>query len=68
MVCRFKEEAEGSIADMKQQVAAAHQERHALEQQAKDQVTPAVSPFFCSQPVCLCIPYPQAKMLLPHRQ
>ena len=35
---RFKEEAEGAIAELKEQVAGAHQERHALEQQAKDQV------------------------------
>jgi len=36
--CRFKEEAEGAIAELKEQVAGAHQDRHALEQQAKDQV------------------------------
>jgi len=36
--CRFKEEAEGAVAELKEQVASAHQDRHALEQQAKDQV------------------------------
>jgi len=36
--CRFKEEAEGAIAELKEQVAGAHQDRRALEQQAKDQV------------------------------
>ena len=36
--CRFKEEAEGAVAELKEQVADAHQDRHALEQQAKDQV------------------------------
>ncbi len=36
--CRFKEEAEGAVAELKEQVAGAHQDRHALEQQAKDQV------------------------------
>ncbi len=36
--CRFKEEAEGAITDLKEHVASAHQDRHALEQQAKDQV------------------------------
>ncbi|KAL0031716.1 hypothetical protein WJX79_002877 [Trebouxia sp. C0005] len=35
---RFKEEAEGAIAELKGQVAGAHQDRHALEQQAKDQM------------------------------
>ena len=35
---RFKEEAEGSLADLKEQVAGAQQERQALEQQAKAQV------------------------------
>lgn len=36
--CRFKEEAEGAVAELKEQVAGAHEDRHALEQQAKDQV------------------------------
>ncbi|KAL0056004.1 hypothetical protein WJX82_006566 [Trebouxia sp. C0006] len=35
---RFKEEAEGAFAELKEQVASAHQDRHALEQQAKDQM------------------------------
>ena len=39
---RFKEEAEGSSTDLKEQLAAAHQERHAVEEQAKQQVLPAV--------------------------
>lgn len=38
-MCRFKEEAEGAIVDLREHVAAAHQERHALERQAKDQVS-----------------------------
>ena len=36
--CRFKEEAEGAVAELKEHVASGHQDRHALEQQAKDQV------------------------------
>jgi len=36
--CRFKEEAEGAVAELKEQVASGNQDRHALEQQAKDQV------------------------------
>lgn len=36
--CRFKEEAEGAVAELKEQVESGHQDRHALEQQAKDQV------------------------------
>ena len=39
---RFKEEAEGSTIDLKEQLAAAHQERHAVEEQAKQQVLPAL--------------------------
>lgn len=39
---RFKEEAEGSTTDLKEQLAAAHQERHAVEEQAKQQVIPAL--------------------------
>ena len=35
---RFKEEAEGSTTDLKEQLAAAHEERHAVEEQAKQQV------------------------------
>ena len=39
---RFKEEAEGSTTDLKEQLAAAHQERHTVEEQAKQQVLPTV--------------------------
>lgn len=37
---RFKEEAEASTTDLKEQLVAAHQERHAVEEQAKQQVKP----------------------------
>ena len=36
--CRYKEEAEGALQEVRDQLAAAQEERHALERQARDQV------------------------------
>ena len=38
--CRYKEEAEGALQESREQLAAAHEERHALERQARHQVRP----------------------------
>ena len=36
--CRYKEEAEGALQESRDQLAAALEQRHALERQARDQV------------------------------
>ena len=59
---RFKEEAEGSTTDLKERLAAAQQERHAVEDQAKQQVLPAglhlhgIAYFERLQPVPIPVP------------
>lgn len=39
LCCRYKEEATGALQEVRDQLAAAQEERHALERQARQQVT-----------------------------
>ena len=39
-VHRYKEEAQGALQEVRDQLADAQEERHALERQARDQVNP----------------------------